>query len=106
MTGDARIATPPWGIDVACGSVARTGPTETVIMKTTHVFSERRAQSRAKLLSPIGPLGLLAAIFFFALIGRAGNPEISGFSPASGAIGSTLTINGSAFTGATAVWIG
>jgi endoglucanase len=33
-------------------------------------------------------------------------PEITSFSPNEGAIGSGLTITGSAFTGATAVWIG
>jgi hypothetical protein len=33
-------------------------------------------------------------------------PEITSFSPSEGAIGSGLTITGSAFTGATAVWIG
>jgi len=33
-------------------------------------------------------------------------PEITSFSPSEGAIGSSLTITGSAFTGATAVWIG
>jgi endoglucanase len=33
-------------------------------------------------------------------------PEITGFSPSEGAIGSGLTITGSAFTGTTAVWIG
>jgi endoglucanase len=33
-------------------------------------------------------------------------PQISSFSPSNGAIGSGLTITGSAFTGATAVWIG
>jgi endoglucanase len=33
-------------------------------------------------------------------------PEITSFSPSEGAIGSGLTLIGSAFTGATAVWIG
>jgi endoglucanase len=33
-------------------------------------------------------------------------PEITSLSPSEGAIGSGLTITGSAFTGATAVWIG
>jgi len=35
-----------------------------------------------------------------------GPTAIAGFSPSAGAIGSTLTISGGAFTGATAVWIG
>src|SRR5580658_767623 len=51
-----------------------------------------------------GPLG--AAFSGSVLHGAQAAPVITSFSSSEGAIGSGLTITGSGFTGATAVWIG
>src|SRR5580693_4463402 len=54
----------------------------------------------------VGPLGAASGTKLTVLRQVQAAPQIASFSPSRGAIGSKLTITGSAFTGATAVWIG
>jgi endoglucanase len=61
----------------------------------------------AQQLAVIVPGGAAFTATNFTVLHQAeAAPQITSFSPSQGAIGSALTITGSAFTGATAVWFG